>query len=88
MGNAAPIFISQGTRIADYRTMGSSGAHLRFKLKQDTDLWDAVAFGAGERLVDVQLPLDIVYNLEQDDWNGESRLRLNIMDFAPSGVNI
>ena len=88
MGNTAPVFISQGTRIADCRTMGSSGAHLRFKLKQGTDLWDAVAFGGGERLVDVQLPLDIVYNLEQDDWNGESRLRLNIMDFAPSGVNI
>jgi single-stranded-DNA-specific exonuclease len=88
MGNAAPVFISHATRIADCRSMGTSGAHLRFKLKQGTSLWDAVAFGAGERQVDMQLPLDIVYNLEQDDWNGESRLRLNIMDFAPSGVNI
>jgi single-stranded-DNA-specific exonuclease len=88
MGNAAPVFISQGTRIADCRTMGSSGAHLRFKLKQGTSLWDAVAFGAGERSVDVQMPLDVVYNLEQDEWNGETRLRLNIIDFAPSGVNI
>jgi single-stranded-DNA-specific exonuclease len=88
MGNAAPVFVSQGTRIADCRTMGSSGAHLRFKLKQSASLWDAVAFGMGERPVDVQLPLDIVYNLEQDDWNGEARLRLNILDFATSGVNI
>ena len=82
IGNAAPVFISQGTRIADCRSMGSNGTHLRFKLKQDTRLWDAVAFGMGERPVDLQLPLDIVYNLEQDEWNGETRLRLNIMDFA------
>jgi hypothetical protein len=68
--------------------MGSSGAHLKFKLKQGTSLWEAVAFGAGERAVDVQTPLDIVYNLEQDDWNGETRLRLNIMDFAPAGSGI
>jgi hypothetical protein len=51
-------------------------------------VWDAVAFGMGERPVDMQKPIDIVYNLDQDDWNGESRLRLNIMDFAPSGENI
>jgi len=88
MANAAPVFISQGIRIADCRSMGSSGAHLRFKLKQGASLWDGVAFGMGERAVDVQLPLDIVYNLEQDDWNGETRLRLNILDFAQTGINI
>jgi single-stranded-DNA-specific exonuclease len=88
MGNAAPVFLSRETLIADCRSMGSSGAHLKFKLKQGTSLWDAVAFGMGERTVDVQVPLDIVYNLEQDDWNGESRLRLNILDFAPAGANI
>jgi single-stranded-DNA-specific exonuclease len=87
MGNAAPVFISRAIRIADCRSMGSGGAHLRFKLKQAGSLWDAVAFGAGERQVDVQNPLDIVYNLEQDEWNGETRLRLNIIDFAPAGVN-
>jgi single-stranded-DNA-specific exonuclease len=87
-GNPAPVFISQGTRIADCRPMGSSAAHLRFKLKQGIGIWDAVAFGAGDRSVDMHLPLDVVYNLEQDDWNGETRLRLNILDFAPAGVNI
>jgi single-stranded-DNA-specific exonuclease len=88
MANAAPIFLSQKAFIADCRTMGATGAHLRFKLRQNNNVWDAVAFGMGERPVDMQKPIDIVYNLEQDDWNGESRLRLNIMDFAPSGENI
>jgi single-stranded-DNA-specific exonuclease len=87
-GNAAPVFLSRSTRIADCRTMGAGANHLRFKLKQGTSLWDAVAFGMGDRAVDMQLPLDIVYNLEKDDWNGESRLRLNILDFAPAGANI
>jgi single-stranded-DNA-specific exonuclease len=30
-------------------------------------------------------PLDIVYNLELDQWNGKSTLRLNIVDFAKAG---
>jgi single-stranded-DNA-specific exonuclease len=86
--NAAPVFISRRTRIADVRTMGAGASHLKFKLKQGASIWEAVAFGAGDRPVDMQVPLDIVYNLEQDEWNGDSRLRLNIIDFAASGVNI
>jgi hypothetical protein len=27
-------------------------------------------------------PIDIVYNLELDQWNGKSTLRLNLLDFA------
>jgi len=88
MGNAAPTFLSRGTRIADCRTMGTSGTHLRLKLKQGSTVWEAVAFGLGKRPVDMQSPLDIVYNLEQDEWNGETRLRLNILDFALTGTNI
>jgi len=87
-GNAAPVFLSREVFIADYRTMGATGNHLRFKFRQGAALWDAVAFGMGERDVNVQVPLDIVYNLEMDEWNGENRLRLNLLDFANTGTNI
>jgi len=29
----------------------------------------------------VRSPLDVVYSLEIDHWNGAERLRLNILDF-------
>jgi len=83
-GNPVPIFLSRGVEVIDCRTMGNNGAHLRLKLKQDGCAWDGVAFRLGKYLAEVASPLDIVYNLEIDRWGGKEKLRLNILDFAPS----
>ena len=45
-------------------------------------VWDCVAFGFGANQAEMSEPLDIVYNLELDQWNGRSNLRLNLLDFA------
>ncbi|MCL2149961.1 MAG: single-stranded-DNA-specific exonuclease RecJ [Dehalococcoidia bacterium] len=86
--NPTPIFLSRAVTISESRPMGTSGQHLKLKIKQNNVLWDAVIFGLGERTIEDKLPLDIVYTFEQDCWNGMSRLRLNIKDFAPTGMNI
>ena len=82
-GNPAPTFLSRRVEVADSRTMGNNGEHLRMKLKQGGTIWDGVGFGMGNYLAEMSAPLDIVYNLEVDRWGGEERLRLNILDFAP-----
>ncbi len=82
-GNPAPTFLSRRVEIVDRRTMGGKGEHLRLKLKQGGTVWDGVGFGLGSYLAELSSPLDIVYNLEIDRWNGAERLRLNILDFAP-----
>ena len=87
-GNPQPAFLSRGIMVMDYRQMGAHGQHLKLRLKQNNVLWEGVAFGFGERSIEEKIPLDIVYNLEHDDWNGNNRLRLNIKDFAPTGINI
>jgi single-stranded-DNA-specific exonuclease len=83
-GNPSPAFLSRRVEVADCRTMGAGGEHLRLRLRQDGVVWDGVAFQAGDYRKEVASPLDIVYNLEVDHWCGESRLRLNLLDFAPS----
>jgi len=83
-GNPPPTFLSRGVEVADCHTMGSEGEHLRLKLKQGSTVWDGVSFRLGNYLAEVSSPLNIVYNLEIDRWGGEERLRLNILDFAPS----
>jgi single-stranded-DNA-specific exonuclease len=83
-GNPVPTFLSRRVEVVDCRTMGSSGEHLRLKLRQGGTVWDGVGFGLGESLAEVSSPLDIVYNLEVDQWGGVERLRLNILDFAPT----
>ena len=80
-GNPAPVFMSRRVRVVNCRTMGNSAEHLRLRLQQDDIAFDAVAFNAGDNIKEITTALDIVYNLELDQWNGRSSLRLNIMDF-------
>lgn len=84
-GNPLPTFVSRRVAALDCRTMGSAGEHLRLKLRQDGSLWDGVGFGLGASVRSLGSPLDIVYTLEVDEWRGEKRLRLNLLDFNPSG---
>ena len=81
-GNPAPTFISRKVEVIDLRVIGSNGAHLKLKLRQDGTTWDGIAFHAGTCSRGVASPLDIVYNLEVDSWYGAERLRLNILDLA------
>lgn len=84
-GNPPPILVSRLVKVVNCRTMGATGEHLRLRLAQNGSIWDAVAFGCGENLSEMKSPLDIVYQVELDQWNGRSTLRLNILDFTPSG---
>jgi single-stranded-DNA-specific exonuclease len=83
-GNPVPVFLSRNVELAERRTMGSGGEHLRMKLKQSGTIWDCVAFRLRDHLTEMAPRLDIVYNLEVDRWNGKEHLRLNILDFKKS----
>jgi len=82
--NPTPTFLSHRVEVLDCRTIGGNGDHLKLKLKQGGAVWNGVGFRLGKYLAEVISPLDIVYNLELDHWNGEERLRLNILDCAPA----
>lgn len=81
-GNQIPTFLSRNVRPLESRRVGASGDHLKLKLRNNRVVWDAIAFNQGNR--EMSSSLDIVYNLEQEDWNGRRFLRLNIIDFLPS----
>ena len=79
-GNPLPIFISLGVVVVECRTMGAAGDHLRMRLRQEGYTWDAIGFGMGSGINEMTSPLDIVYTIEMDRWNGKESLRLNILD--------
>jgi single-stranded-DNA-specific exonuclease len=80
--NPQPTFLTRNVKVINCRTMGSDNGHLRLKIEQNGMIFDAVAFGFGANQKEMCDPLDIVYNLELDQWNGKSTLRLNLLDFA------
>ena len=68
--------------------IGSQGEHLGLKLKQEGIVWDAIGFRFGNHAQETTAYLDIAYNLDIDRWNGEERLRLKLLDFAPCRLTL
>jgi single-stranded-DNA-specific exonuclease len=88
-GNPVPVLVSRDVEVIKCRQMGSTGKHLRLQVKNNGAVWDAVAFGQGDNFEDVKGRMDIAFNLEQDEWMGETRLRLKLLDMKPwSGYNL
>ena len=79
-GNPVPTFLSLGVIVVECRTMGGNGDHLKMRLRQNGTTWDCVGFGLGGNISEITSPLDIVYNIEVDRWNGRDSLRLNVLD--------
>ncbi len=87
-GNPAPRFLSRGVVVRSVRTVGNDGQHLRMVLTvpEGGPVWDAMAFRQGDRAAEVRpgMPLDVVFEVRAEQWNGEPRLTLLVEDFAPS----
>ena len=83
MENREPVFLSRGLQIADVRTMGGDGQHLRLLLRDGAVSWPAVAFGMGANELASGQRLDVVYTFSADRGS-DGALQLRVTDFAPS----
>jgi len=79
-----PTFMSIGVELVEWRRMGSNGEHLRMKLRQGGTVWDSVAFRMISHIDELSSTINLVYNLEIDNWGGKDKLRLNVLDFKAS----
>jgi single-stranded-DNA-specific exonuclease len=80
--NQVPIFLSRNVKLQESQTVGTNKGHLKFKLRDGSIVWDAIAFNLADRKLSSYL--DIVYSIEEENWGGKRLLRLNIIDFIPS----
>ncbi len=83
-GNPLPCFLSPGVKVIECYPVGSESRHLKLKLRQGSIVWQGIGFDLGNLVAEVTPEIDIVYNLTIDHWRGESKLALNILDFAPA----
>jgi single-stranded-DNA-specific exonuclease len=83
MGNPAPMLMTRGVRLASPpRLVGKGGLKLRIDTDGSEPL-DALGWSLGGRIgeIDATRPLDIVYRLERDDYQGASTLQAKLSDF-------
>lgn len=87
-GNRPPIFAARNLILEETVRMGSTGAHLRIRAKEEGgNRVRFVGFGFGHlapalRIGDV---LDIAYEVEVNTWNGKRSLQYRVVDVRRSG---
>lgn len=82
-GNMAPVFLTRNVADTGYgKTIGDDNCHLRLYLKQDGIAVPAVGFQLGKKLdlTKNRQPLDIVYCIEENEWNDTVSLQLRLKD--------
>ncbi len=83
-GNMSPVFITSATHDTGYaRIVGKN--HVKMTVFQNavrSDPFSAIAFQQGEKYAAIQKGqfMDICYHLEENEWNGNRSIQLNVKD--------
>lgn len=83
-GNPAPVFLARRVRVTDSRAVGADGAHLQMSLRAGNATWRAIAFRQAASAVTAGDDADVVYTFRSDQFGGEARLQLEVLDLRPA----
>jgi len=87
IGNPRPLFVARGvTLVAQPRIVGAG--HLKLRLRQGGGELDAIGFRLAGRFppgILGQGPLDVVFQLQVNEYRGQRQLQANVKDLRPAG---
>ncbi len=78
--NPAPVFMTRRLHVINSRAVGAKRSHLKLYLGDGRVRWDAIAFRQAAWLETLPQRIDVAYRLELNEWNGQQRLQLNVVD--------
>ena len=83
-GNMTPVFLARGVQDTGYaKGVGEDGKHLKLTLTQKgSKPIGAIGFNLGDKLevVKNKNSFDIVFSLDENEWNGQVSLQLKLRD--------
>ena len=78
-GNMRPVFITKNVRDTGYSKV-IKDQHIRFVLQQHDKIFTGIGFNMAEKFELLQKPVDVVYTLDLNEWNGEKMIQLKVID--------
>ncbi len=83
--NMRPVFITRNVKDTGYSKLLKE-MHIRFVLQQHDKVFTGIGFNMADKftLLETNMPLDIVYTLDINEWNGERMIQLKIIDLKMS----
>lgn len=82
MGNPTPVFACRELQVADLRSIGQDGKHLKLKVRRQNSTGDVIAWGMGEMVASIQRndSIDLAFAPEFNEWQGYRNIQLKAFD--------
>ena len=86
--NPKPLFLAKAIRIEKVQTVGNDGKHLKVVASQDDlpNFHKLIGFSFGDWCAKLNIgdKIDLVFDLDVNEWNGNRELQLKIIDLKLS----
>ena len=84
-GNDEPLFVIRDLIVREKRTIGTGNKHIKLFLSpkdRSPKIFEAISFNGYDKYIDVAQGnyVDIVCNIQKDEWNGNKKIQLVIVD--------
>ena len=86
IGNLKPVFLTKGCSIQESRQL-RNGKHVLMSLKNSNLMIRAIMFNVEDKkrqIINTGNFIDILFNIEENNWNGKKEARLVIVSFDES----
>lgn len=81
--NMRPVFVAKKVQDTGYSKIVKE-QHLRFVVKQDKFSFTGIGFNLASRSELLKKPFDLVFTLDENEWNGDISLQLKVIDLRSS----
>lgn len=81
--NMRPVFIAKNVQDTGYSKIVKE-QHLRFVVKQDEYSITGIGFNLAHKFELLKNSIDIVFTLDENEWNGNTSLQLKVIDLRSS----
>ena len=80
--NTRPVFIAHNVTDTGFSKIVKE-QHIRFVVKQHNISFTGIGFNMADKfhLLQMNAPVDIVFTIDENEWNGEKKLQLKMIDF-------
>ena len=83
--NMRPVFVAKNVCDTGYSKIVKD-LHIRFVLNQNNFTFTGIGFNLAEKfyLLQTHKAVDVVFTIDENEWNGNTNLQLKVIDIAPS----
>lgn len=82
-GNMRPVFITRNLSDTGYSKIAKED-HIRFVVKQDKISFTGIGFNLAHKFHLLKKPIDLVFTIDENEWNGNIGLQLKVIDLRQS----